>query len=100
MEWGMQNRMARIIQPKSGHALMLAVDHGYFLGPTSGLEIPAETIRPLVPYADALMLTRGILRTTVPPALTISTGTPAFSTAALVSRSSFSDWVALLTRSS
>ena len=81
MEWGMQNRMARIIQPKSGHALMLAVDHGYFLGPTSGLEIPAETIRPLVPYADALMLTRGILRTSVagttstPIVLRVSGGT-------------------------
>ena len=66
MEWGMQNRLARIIRPQTGHSLMLAVDHGYFLGPTSGLEVPSETIEPLLPYADALMLTRGILRTSVP----------------------------------
>jgi len=81
MEWGMQNRLARIIRPETGHSLMLAVDHGYFLGPTSGLEIPAETIRPLAPYADALMLTRGILRTSVsgatstPIVLRVSGGT-------------------------
>jgi len=68
----MQNRMARIIRPETGRSLMLAVDHGYFLGPTSGLEVPAETIGPLVPYADALMLTRGILRTSV----TGTTSTP------------------------
>ncbi len=46
---------------------MLAVDHGYFLGPTTGLEVPAKTIRPLLRYADSLMLTRGVLRTSVPP---------------------------------
>lgn len=67
MDWGMQNRMARIINPRSGRTLMLAVDHGYFLGPTSGLETPGETIIPLLPYADSLMLTRGILRSSVPP---------------------------------
>jgi len=72
MEWGMQNRLARIIRPETGRSLMLAVDHGYFLGPTSGLEVPAETIGPLAPYADALMLTRGILRTSV----TGTTSTP------------------------
>lgn len=66
MEWGMQNRLARIIRPETGRSLMLAVDHGYFLGPTTGLEVPEETIGPLLPYADALMLTRGILRTSVP----------------------------------
>lgn len=65
MDWGMQNRMAKIINPESGRTLMLAVDHGYFLGPTSGLERPADTIAPLLQYADSLMLTRGILRSSV-----------------------------------
>lgn len=67
MDWGFKNRMARIIKPRTGRTVMLAVDHGYFLGPTSGLEIPARTIRPLLPYADSLMLTRGVLRSSVPP---------------------------------
>lgn len=63
--WGMTNRLARIIKPEDGRAVMLAVDHGYFLGPTSGLEQPRKTIGPLLPYADSLMLTRGVLRTSV-----------------------------------
>jgi len=67
MNWGLENRLSRIIKPETGHALMLAVDHGYFLGPTSKLEVPRETIKPLLPYADALMLTRGVLRTSVDP---------------------------------
>lgn len=67
MDWGAQNRMARIFHPRSTRTLMLAVDHGYFLGPTRCLEQPAETIRPLLPYSDALMLTRGVLRTCVDP---------------------------------
>lgn len=67
MDWGLQNRLSRIIKPDTGNTVMLAVDHGYFLGPTSGLEKPAETIKPLLPYADSLMLTRGVLRTSVPP---------------------------------
>ncbi|UCF06458.1 MAG: 3-hydroxy-5-phosphonooxypentane-2,4-dione thiolase [bacterium] len=67
MDWGIQNRLSRIIKPETGHALMLAVDHGYFLGPTRKLEVPRETITPLLPYADAVMLTRGILRTSVDP---------------------------------
>lgn len=50
---------------------MLAVDHGYFLGPTSGLEEPHKTIAPLIPHADSLMLTRGVLRTSVPPSADI-----------------------------
>jgi putative autoinducer-2 (AI-2) aldolase len=66
----MQNRLARIFNPKSGRTVMLAIDHGYFLGPTSGLERVDVNIVPLVPYADALMLTRGILRATIPPAFT------------------------------
>lgn len=67
MDWGLENRMARIIKPRTGRTVMLAVDHGYFLGPTSGLEVPARTIKPLLPYADSLMLTRGVLRSSVPP---------------------------------
>lgn len=65
MCWGLENRLNRIFQ-KDKHTLMLAVDHGYFLGPTSGLEVPKKTIEPLLAYADSLMLTRGILRTSVP----------------------------------
>ncbi len=65
MDWGLKNRLARIIRPHSGRAVMLAVDHGYFLGPTERLEVPRKTIQPLLPYADSLMLTRGVLRTSV-----------------------------------
>jgi len=68
MDWGMKNRLARIIKPDTGRTVMLAVDHGYFLGPLSRLEEPRRTIVPLAPYADALMLTRGVLRTSVDPA--------------------------------
>lgn len=67
MDWGLANRLNRMIDPKTGHIVMLAVDHGYFLGPTSGLEKLGETIAPLLPHADALMLTRGALRRYVPP---------------------------------
>ncbi|MBI5197386.1 MAG: 3-hydroxy-5-phosphonooxypentane-2,4-dione thiolase [Nitrospirae bacterium] len=67
MDWGLQNRIAQIIRPSTGRAVMLAVDHGYFLGPTSCLEDPKKTIAPLLPYADSLMLTRGVLRTSVTP---------------------------------
>jgi len=66
-DWGMQSRLARIFREGSGRTVMLAVDHGYFQGPTSGLERVDVNILPLAPYADALMLTRGILRTIVPP---------------------------------
>jgi putative autoinducer-2 (AI-2) aldolase len=66
MDWGLANRLSRILKPPRGRTVMLAVDHGYFLGPTSGLEEPAKTIAPLLPYADSLMLTRGVLRTSVP----------------------------------
>ena len=65
MNWGMANRLARIIKPEDGRAVMLAVDHGYFLGPTSGLEEPRKTVEPLLPHADSIMLTRGVLRTSV-----------------------------------
>jgi len=67
MDWGMKNRMSKIICQQDGRCVMLAVDHGYFLGPTEGLEIPNRTIKPLLPYADSLMVTRGILRTSVNP---------------------------------
>ncbi len=67
LDWGMKNRLSRIIKPDTGRTVMLAVDHGYFQGPTSGLEVMEKTLEPLIPYADCLMLTRGILRTSVPP---------------------------------
>ncbi|MBI2955059.1 MAG: 3-hydroxy-5-phosphonooxypentane-2,4-dione thiolase [Chloroflexi bacterium] len=65
MDWGLKNRMSRIIRPATGRTVMLAVDHGYFLGPTSRLEEPRKTIEPLLSFADSLMLTRGVLRTSV-----------------------------------
>lgn len=65
-DWGMKNRLARIFQPNSGKTLMLAFDHGYFQGPTTGLERVDVTILPLAEHSDALMLARGILRTTIP----------------------------------
>ncbi|MBW2147934.1 MAG: 3-hydroxy-5-phosphonooxypentane-2,4-dione thiolase [Deltaproteobacteria bacterium] len=69
MDWGLKNRLSRIIKPKTGKTVMLAVDHGYFLGPTSGLEEPHKTIQPLTPFADSLMLTRGVLRSSIDPAI-------------------------------
>jgi putative autoinducer-2 (AI-2) aldolase len=70
LDWGMKNRLARIFNPESGRTVMLAIDHGYFQGPTSGLERIDVNILPLVPYADSLMLTRGILRSIIPPSST------------------------------
>ena len=67
LDWGMKNRLARIFNPVSGRTVMLAIDHGYFQGPTTGLERVDINILPLVPYADTLMLTRGILRSVIPP---------------------------------
>ena len=66
MDWGMKNRMNRIFNPKTGRTVMFAIDHGYFLGPTSGLERPGETVEDLLPHADSLMLTRGVLRNCIP----------------------------------
>jgi len=66
LDWGMQNRLARIFRRESGRTVMLAIDHGYFQGPTTGLERVDVNIVPLLPYTDALMLTRGVLRTTIP----------------------------------
>jgi len=71
MDWGIKNRLARIIKPQTGRTVMLAVDHGYFLGPTKKLENVSRTIEPLMNYADALMLTRGILRTSVDPGTSV-----------------------------
>jgi len=65
MDWGLANRLSRIIK-SDGRCVMLAIDHGYFLGPLARLEKPGETVEPLLPYADALMLTRGVLRTCIP----------------------------------
>jgi putative autoinducer-2 (AI-2) aldolase len=66
MDWGMKNRMQRIFK-EDGRTVMLAVDHGYFLGPVTRLEQPRKTIEPLIPYADSLMITRGILRNCISP---------------------------------
>src|SRR3954471_19353261 len=68
LDWGMQNRLARIFDPQSGNTVMLAFDHGYFQGPTTGLERIDLSIVPLIPWADTLMLTRGVLRSLIPPA--------------------------------
>ena len=67
MDWGMKNRLSKIIKPDNSRCVMLAVDHGYFLGPTERLENPRETVGPLLNYADSLMLSRGVLRTSVIP---------------------------------
>ncbi len=67
LEWGMKDRLARIFNPVSGNTVMLAFDHGYIMGPTSGLERMDLTIVPLMEHADCLMCTRGALRTIVPP---------------------------------
>lgn len=71
MDWGMQNRISQIIKPKTGRTVMLAVDHGYFLGPTTRLENAKNTIEPILEYADALMPARGVLRTSVDPNTTV-----------------------------
>ena len=64
--WGMQNRFSRLFNPESGRTVMLAIDHGYFMGPTTGLERVDVKILPLLSSCNALMLTRGMLRSTVP----------------------------------
>ncbi len=72
LDWGMQSRLARIFRPATSRTVMLAIDHGYFQGPTTGLERVDLSIVPLLGYADALMATRGMVRSTIPPA----SGTP------------------------
>ncbi len=66
MDWGMKNRLARLIK-SDGRCYFLPIDHGYFQGPTRKLEKPGETIRPLIPFADGLFVTRGVLRSCVDP---------------------------------
>ena len=70
LDWGMQNRLGRIFNAKSGRTVMLAFDHGYFQGPATGLERIDLNITPLIPYADVLMCTRGALRSVVPSSAT------------------------------
>lgn len=65
-DWGIKNRLAQIFRPETGRTVMLAIDHGYFQGPTTGLERVDLNIVPIAPFADALMLTRGMLRSTIP----------------------------------
>jgi len=67
LDWGMKNRLSRIFNPKSGRTVMLAFDHGYLMGPTTGIERMDLVIPPLIPHVDCLMCTRGALRTCVPP---------------------------------
>jgi putative autoinducer-2 (AI-2) aldolase len=69
LDWGMQSRLARIFNPDSGRTVMLAFDHGYFQGPTTGLERIDITIAPLFAHTDVLMCSRGILRSVVPSAV-------------------------------
>jgi len=68
MDWGIKNRLSKLIQP-DGHCFFLAIDHGYFQGPTNRLEKPGETIKPILPYCDALFVTRGVLRSCVDTAI-------------------------------
>jgi len=70
LDWGFKNRLSNIFHHETGKTVMLAIDHGYFLGPTAGLERVDLSIVPLLPYADTLMCTRGILRSTIPPTFT------------------------------
>ena len=66
LDWGIRNRLSRLIKP-DGHCQFLPIDHGYFQGPTRCLERPGETITDLLPYADGLFVTRGVLRSAVDP---------------------------------
>lgn len=67
MDYGLKSRIASILKPNNGRGVMLAVDHGYFLGPTEKLEVPKRTIAPIVRYCDSLMVTRGVVRSSVDP---------------------------------
>ena len=66
LDWGMKNRLSRLIKP-DGHCQFLPIDHGYFQGPTRCLERPQDTVRELLPYADGLFVTRGVLRASIHP---------------------------------
>jgi len=67
MAFGMKNRLSKILKPKTGKTVMLAVDHGYFQGPTTGLRNLKKTLTPLIPHADCLFITRGMVRTSIDP---------------------------------
>ncbi|MFC1925615.1 3-hydroxy-5-phosphonooxypentane-2,4-dione thiolase [Chloroflexota bacterium] len=67
MDWGMKNRMSQLIK-SDNRCMWLPIDHGYFQGPTSKLEEPGKTVEPLLPYADAMFVTRGVLRSSIDPA--------------------------------
>ncbi len=67
----MKNRLSRIINPTTNRCVMLAVDHGYFQGPTTGLKNLSATVKPLLGFADALMITRGALRNWINPELNL-----------------------------
>ena len=66
MDWGMKNRLSQLIQ-LDGRCLFMPIDHGYFQGPTRSLERPGETVKPLIPYCDAIFVTRGVLRSCIDP---------------------------------
>ena len=68
LDWGMKSRLSRLVKP-DGHCQFLPIDHGYFQGPTRCLERPGDTIRELLPYADGLFVTRGVLRSAIDPAI-------------------------------
>ncbi len=65
MDWGMENRLNQLMP--NGRCFFMPIDHGYFQGPTTGLEKPGETVKPLLPYVDALFCTRGVLRASIDP---------------------------------
>ena len=69
MDWGKKNRLSQLIQ-KDGHCLFMPIDHGYFQGPTTKLEKPGETVKPLIPYCDGIFVTRGVLRNCIDPSNT------------------------------
>lgn len=72
-DWGLQNRLAKMFNPKSGNTVMLAFDHGYIMGPTAGLERIDLVIPPLMPHVDVLMGTKGVMRSCIPPTATTAT---------------------------
>ena len=72
MDFGLNNRLSKIFRPETGKTVMLAVDHGYFQGPTTGLENLEKTIEPLAPHADCLFITRGMLRNSIDSDLSAS----------------------------
>ncbi len=68
-DWGLKNRLSRIFNKESGRTVMLAFDHGFLMGPTSGLERIDINIAPLAEYADCLMGCRGMIRSNIPPSV-------------------------------